>query len=182
MNVLSMRCSGGRRVRSDDGQSLLETAVTLPLLLAITFNLINFSYFWFVVLALSAAPRIGVEYASQGGSAMESIPAPGTADVSALVYDNVTNAIHGATTANVTVRVCTSAKGVNPVTGVALCDTFGPPVTLSGPAPDPEAPAFVLDRVDVVYTVTPIISGSAFSVVLPSTMQFHRQVSMRSLF
>ena len=81
-----------------------------------------------------------------------------------------------------TVRVCTVAKGVNPTTGVALCDTFGPAVALSGPDPDPEAPAWGLDRVDVVYTVTPIISGRAFSVVLPENLQFHRQVSMRSLY
>ena len=164
------------------GTSLLETAASLPLLLGVAFNIINFSYFWFVVLALSAAPRIGVEYASQGGSAMETVSAPGTAAVSNLVYENVTNAIRGATTGNVTVRVCTNAKGVNPANGIALCDTFGPAVALSGPAADPEAPVYVLDRVDVVYTVTPVISGKAFSVVLPSTLQFHRQVSMRSLY
>jgi Flp pilus assembly protein TadG len=182
MNQLLTPCVGRRRARGEGGQSLVETAATLPLLLGVAFNLINFSYFWFVVLAMSAAPRMGVEYASQGGSAMESGSAPGTTAVSNLVYENVTNAIKGATSSNVTVRVCTTAKGVNPVTGVALCDTFGPAVALSGPGADPDAPAWVLDRVDVVYTITPIISGKAFSVVLPATLQFHRQVSMRSLF
>ena len=39
-----------------------------------------------------------------------------------------------------------------------------------------------LDRVDVAYTVTPIIPGAAFNVVLPANLKFHRQVSMRSLF
>jgi len=177
-----MREWSSRVARGEEGQSLIETAVSIPLLLCVAFNLINFSYFWFVVLALSAAPRFGVEYASQGGSAMETISAPGTTAVSNLVYENVTNAIRGATTSNVTVRVCTSAKGVNPATGVALCDVFGPAVTLSGPAPDPESPVYVLNRVDVVYTVRPIFAGAAFRVVLPSTLQFHRQVSMRSLF
>jgi Flp pilus assembly protein TadG len=166
----------------EEGQSLLETAVTLPLLLAVAFNMINFGYFWFVVLALSAAPRVGVEYASQGGSAIENASAPGTTAISNLVYENVTNAIKGATTANVTVRVCTGAKGVNVVTGVALCDTFGPATTFTGPAADPEAPVYVLDRVDVLHTVKPIISGAAFGVALPANLQFHRQVSMRSLY
>jgi Flp pilus assembly protein TadG len=182
MNPFLRPSIGERGARGEDAQSLLETALSLPLLLAVAFNLINFSYCWFVVLALSAAPRIGVEYATQGGSAMETVSAPGTAAIKDLVYDNVTNAIKGATTANVTVRVCTNAKGVNTTTGVALCDTFGPAATLSGPAADPEAPVYVLDRVDVVYTVTPIIPGKAFGVVLPTTMRFHRQVSMRSLF
>jgi hypothetical protein len=30
--------------------------------------------------------------------------------------------------------------------------------------------------------VTPVIPGTAFNVVLPSNMNFHRQVSMRSLY
>ena len=243
MYPFQRRCGSQRRVRGEEGQSLLETAVTMPLLLGIAFNLINVSYFWFVLLALSAAPRQGVEYATQGGIASATASAPGTSDVKDLVYENVTNAIKGATTSNVTVRVCTSAKGVNSSTHVALCDQFGPAVTFSGPDADPEAPLFVLapagvssffpvaaipayrtrvgsstlepvpedgsvgwvgdgdihaggfgegpaydpqrfvlDRVDVVYTVTPIIPGTAFNVVLPANLHFHRQVSMRSLY
>src|SRR5437763_14704650 len=88
---------------SQEGQSLLETAVAIPLLLGIAFNLINVGYFWFMVLSLSAAPRQGVQYASQGGSASATVSAPGTTAVSNLVYENVTNAIKGATTSNVAV-------------------------------------------------------------------------------
>jgi hypothetical protein len=168
--------------RTDEGQALLETAVTLPLLLGIAFNLINFGYLWFVVLALSAAPRVGAEYASQGWITLQKASAPGTSAVSDLVYENVTNAIRGATSSNVAVRVCTVAKGVNSGTGATLCDQFGPAFAFPGPAADPEAPAWSLDRVDVEYTVSPIIRGTAFNVVLPANLQFHRQVSMRSLF
>src|SRR5438445_9334167 len=100
-----------RRRRSDDGQSLLETAVAMPLLLGIAFNLINLGYFWFMVIALSAAPRLGAEYSTQGGQATTS-SSPSTILVSNLVYENMTNAVHGATSANTAVRVCTSAKGV----------------------------------------------------------------------
>jgi len=38
-----------------DGQSLLETAIAMPLLLGVSFNIINFGYMWFMVLPLSAA-------------------------------------------------------------------------------------------------------------------------------
>ena len=55
-----------RRQRHDEGQSLLETAIAMPLLLGIAFNLINLGYFWFVVLSLAAAPRQGVQYSAQG--------------------------------------------------------------------------------------------------------------------
>jgi Flp pilus assembly protein TadG len=180
---VKVRKLGARhRPRAEDGASLLETALTIPLLLGIAFNLINISYFCFEVLALSAATRLGVEYATQGGPAIQNVSAPGTAAVKDLVYENLTNAIRGATTSNVAVRVCTTAKGVNSSTHVTLCDSFGPSFTFTGPVADPEAPAFALDRVDVEYSVTPIIPGTAFNVILPNNLQFHRQVSMRSLF
>jgi hypothetical protein len=167
-------------LRGEEGQSHLETEFAL--MLGIGFNLINISYFWIMLLALSAAPRQGAEYATQGGSLLASATAPGTTAISNLVYENVTNAIKNATASNVAVRVCTVAKGVSPATGVAQCDQFGPSFAYSGPAADPEQPIFVLDRVDVAYTVAPVIQGALFNIVLPSNLTFHRQVSMRSLF
>src|SRR5438094_365293 len=97
--------------RSQEGQSMLETAVAMPLLLVISLNLINHGYFCFMVIALSAAPRQGAQYSTQGGQAITS-SSPSTTLVSNLVYDNMTNAVHGATSGNTAVRVCTSAKGV----------------------------------------------------------------------
>jgi hypothetical protein len=94
----------------------------------------------------------------------------------------MTNALHGATTSNTSVRVCSKSKGVDATTHVALCDSFGPAFSFTAVGTDPEAPAFVLNRVDVGYTVTPIIPGTAFNVVLPGNLNFRRQVSMRSLY
>ena len=49
-----------RQARSkDQAQSLIETALAMPLLLSISFNIINFGYFWFLLLTMSAAPRVG---------------------------------------------------------------------------------------------------------------------------
>jgi Flp pilus assembly protein TadG len=171
-----------RRQPHDDGQSLLETAIAMPLLLGIAFNLINLGYFWFVVLSLAAAPRQGVQYSAQGGASITTASAPSAADVSSLVFDNMTNAVHGATASNTGVRVCSTSVGVDPNTHVALCSSFGKTFTFSAVPADPEAPVFVLHRVDVGYTVTPVIPGTAFNVVLPANMNFHRQVSMRSLY
>lgn len=165
----------------DEGQSLLETAVAMPLLLGIAFNLINIGYLWFMVLTIAAAPRQGVQYSTQGGKAAATTQSPSATAVSNLVYENMTNAAHGATTTNTSVRVCSSTIGVD-ASGAALCNSFGPGATFSAVAIDPEAPVFVLHRVDVTYTVTPIIPGRAFNVVLPPNMAFHRQVSMRSLY
>jgi len=57
MSRLRKTLDGRCDVRGEEGQSLLETAVTMPLLLGIAFNLINVGYFWIVVLSLSAASR-----------------------------------------------------------------------------------------------------------------------------
>src|SRR5437660_9927949 len=57
---------------SQKAQSLLETAVAMPLLLGIAFNLINLGYFWFMVIALSAAHRLVEVYSTQGGHATNS--------------------------------------------------------------------------------------------------------------
>ena len=177
----NLRCR--RPSQGQDGQSLLETAVAIPLMLWLAFNIINWGYMWVMVLTLSTAPRIGVQYATQGGSAGTSSSAPDTTAVSNLVYENLTNAINGATSSTVAVQVCTSAKGVN-AAGVALCDQFGPASNFpfATPAADPEAPVYVLDRVDVGYTVKPLIPGAGFAVILPARLNFHRQVSMRSLY
>jgi Flp pilus assembly protein TadG len=184
MSIWRKKLRSQSKTSGEEGQSLLETAIGIPLLLGIAFNTINIGYLWFTLLSLSAAPRQGVEYSTQGGAAGTSSTAPGTTAVSNLVYDNLTKAIKGATTSNAGVRVCTNALGVAGTgsSQVSLCQSFGPSMSVSAVAADPEAPTFVLNRVDVVYTITPIIPGSAFMVVLPANLQFHRQVSMRSLY
>jgi hypothetical protein len=180
MNIFCKKFAVMSRQGNDQGQSLLETAVSLPLLLGVAFNLINVGYLWFMVLALAAAPRQGVQYSAQGGQAITS-SAPGTTLVSNLVYENMSHAVHGASSSNTSVRVCTIGKGVS-ASGLSLCDSFGPGAAFPALPADPEAPGFVLNRVDVTYTVTPIIPGPAFNVVLPANLKFHRQVSMRSLY
>jgi hypothetical protein len=172
------------RHAGEGGNSLLETAVTLPLLLGIAFNAINFGYFWFAVLALSAAPRHAVQFASQGGAAFAGSNVPTTTSIESELVTNITNAVHGSISANVSVQVCASWVGTTGTgsSRVAQCSTSGPAHTFPAVGTDPEAPTFIMQRVDVAYTISPIIPGSAFNVVLPSNLTFHRQVTMRSLW
>ena len=154
----------------------------MPLLLGIAFNIINLGYFWFTILTMSAAPRVGVQYSTQGSVSSTATASPSASVVSTLVYDNMTHAINGSTSSNTAVRVCSSAVGVDSATGQSLCSSFGPSFSFDANTIDPEAPVFVLNRVDVGYTVTPLIPGTAFNVVLPSNLNFKRHVSMRSLY
>jgi Flp pilus assembly protein TadG len=163
------------------GNSLIETAIMLPILLTIAFNGINLGYFWLVGMKLTAAPRVGAQYVTQGGASLTSGSIPSTTEVDTLVFENLTNSI-GASTSNSAVRVCSSTVGVDSTSHIAGCDTFGMPYGFDANTADPEPNFFVLHRVDVAYTVTPIIKGTAFGVVLPSNLTFHRQVSMRSLY
>src|SRR2546429_234029 len=84
----------GRRFKGQEGQSLVETALTLPLLLGIGFNIINWGYLCLMVRALSAAPGRGVQSARKGGAAGRGTPPP-PAPVRDLVWENVTHAVHG---------------------------------------------------------------------------------------
>jgi hypothetical protein len=176
-----MRIHWNSRWCREDGQSLLETAILTPFLLSIAFNAINIAYFWFMVLVLSTAPRQGVEYSSQGGAALTTTTSPSSSAVKDVVYDNLTHTING-TVSNASVQVCSVANGVDTTSHKANCTTYGPSFAFPSPDADPEAPVFVLHRVDVAYQVSPLIPGAAFHVLLPANMTFHRQVSMRSLY
>ncbi len=191
--------------RGQSGQSLVETVLMLPLLLLILLNAVNFGYFYLVALNLTSASRAGALYAMMGSSTPAGTalpPAAGTSTLTAsyLTYQDITGAI-GAP-GNATIQVCSAGLGVNGTgsTQTAKCETCTNSTTCSGtagtgnPAPDadPEAPAFVLNRVDVTYTFIPLIPGTPFGLgLLPLsactssngsvTCTFHRQVSMRAM-
>lgn len=173
----------------EEGQSLIETALILPFLLMIAFNAINYGYFFLVALNIAAAPRSGVEYSIQGFATpgQFSLPAAGpntnAATVSFLTYEDMRGALGGS--ASTPIRVCTKLLGVtgSGTTLTANCASYGNTPQRAFPAnnPDPEAPRFVLHRVDVEYTVTPLIPAQVFNLTLVPELSFHRQVSMRAI-
>ena len=165
------------------GQSLLESALLLPVLLAIVFNAVNWGYFFFVMLNLSTAPRQGAEYSIQGPSSIQQSQLPSAGDVDSLVSADITGAI--ATAANTPTRVCSlslglNAAGIGTASQIPNCSNYGSGAgSFSAPDPDPEAPFLVLNRVDIQYTVTPLIPGGIFNIVLPANLTFHKTVEMR---
>lgn len=163
------------------GQSLLETALLLPLLLTILCNAVSLGYFFSVYLNLATAPRQGVEYSIQGTSSVLQAAVPSADSISSLVYENIAGAIPAA--ASTPTRVCTLALGLtgSGSSQVPNCETFGAGIaTFSDLQPDPEAPYLVLHRVDIAYTVTPLIQGSVFNII-PNSLTLHRSVVMRAM-
>ncbi len=198
-----MRRQGfGFRGRSR-GQSLVETVLLMPLMLLIVLNVVNFGYFFVVAVNLAAAPRSGVEYsilgyATPGTLSLPYAGPPSTSTtVSYISQQDLTGAINAPTGA--TIQVCSQTVGVNPgppqttkcvsCTG-SSCGAAG--VGNPAPAADPETPNFILNRVDVTYTFSPLIPGTPFGLALLPistcsssngnvTCTFHRQVSMRAM-
>ena len=82
---------------------------------------------------------------------------------------------------------CTGTNGASLVANCVYWDKSTSGTETAGSAahwpvaPDPEAPNFVLHRVDVQYVVTPLIAGTVFGISLLPTFTFHRQVSMRAM-
>lgn len=168
---------------SESGQSLLETALFLPILVIFVAFAVDFGYFFLVAANLTSSSRSAVEYSIQGfeSPAQQTLPAAGPQSslgtVSALAVGDLSGLL-GATTST-TVEVCSKSIGVS--NNVTNCSSDGPAGTIYAPDVDPEAPSFLLNRVDVTYTVKPPVPLGFFSVTLLPSLQFHRQVSMRAL-
>jgi hypothetical protein len=200
--------------RGSSGQALVETVLLVPLILLIVLNVINFGYFFFVAVNLAASPRSGVEYSILGFSTPGSLTLPPAGPpagpssgacvdalslhpgVSYLSQCDLIGAVNAPTDA--TIQVCSSTVGISgsgasETTECVSCtgSTCGSAGTGSpAPASDPEAPNFILNRVDVNYSFSPLIPGTPFGLALLPisvcsssggnvTCTFHRQVSMR---
>lgn len=171
-----------RLIQDRSGHSLLEVALVLPFLIVIAINAVNLGYIFSVYLNLSAAPRRGAQYSTHGTSTALEVAVPSADSVSSLLYDNINTAVPAA--ANTPTQVCSIALGTSGSgsTQVPNCATYngGGTVTFPSPQPDPEAPYLVLHRVDVQYTVRPLIQGSVFNVI-PDRLTLHKTVMMRAM-
>ena len=200
-------------VRCDSGQSIVETVLMLPLLLLLLLNALNFGYFFFTVVNLTGATRNGLEYGIIGSAtpAASAQPLTGPATCSAstdpgclsvtyLVQQDMTGALSNPTSA--TVRICsqtnttgTPPKGLNGTGASQRANCISCTGTTCGAVDssgtnvdaDPEAPSFVLNRVDVTYTFVPLIPGRPFNISLlaacgsGTSCSFHRYVEMRAM-
>ena len=188
-----------RLKRNAGGQAMIETALMMPFLLALVFNVVNFGYFFLIAVNLAAAPRAGVEYSILGASTTISptptLAAPGpttsATSVSFMTLSDLTGAI--ASGASAPVQVCTAQAGVSGTGSslITVCNQYNSSPSYT-PDADPEAPSFVLNRVDVTYTFKPLIDQRVFNLILLATpvctgsgsgvtCTFHRQASMRAM-
>jgi Flp pilus assembly protein TadG len=177
------RCRNNSR-----GQSLVETALMLPLLIMIVLNVVNLGYFFLVIINLTGAARSSTlysiegsytPYASQEPSSGGSTPTTTQATVAYTVYKDLTGALSNPTSA--TVQVCSqmnvnsgtgsgvNGSGANQLANCVTCTSSGCGAVGTGsPAPsaDPEAPSFVANQVDITYQFHTLFTGRIFNIPL----------------
>ena len=196
-----MRRKERQFARCSSGQSLLEAVLIMPLMLLIILNVINFGYLFVVALNIASAPRSGSEYAMLGFATPGALSLAQADPIYSLVQADMAS-LSNVSSTTTAVQICTLTN-IDPGTGSGL-DRTGTKtncVECKGgscggvlPAPDwvpdadPEAPNFLLARVDVKYSVSPLIPGTPFGLMLkplstcsgtPVACVFHRQVSVR---
>lgn len=175
------------------GQAMIETAVSLPFLLALSFNVINFGYFFLMTVNLAAAPRTGGLYSILGSKTPATPGLPLPAAVDTLTRADLTGAVYNGS--STPVQVCTAQAGTtgSGSSRIANCVQYNSSPTYTATA-DPEAPNFVLNQVDVTYTFSPLIDRRVFNLIVlapgfPCTAgaggvvscTFHRRTFMRSM-
>jgi Flp pilus assembly protein TadG len=167
-----------RTYREQDGQSLIEIALMIPIFTILVCYAVDFGFFFMVATSLNSAARNAAEYSIQGTSSPAQAAEPSATVVANLALAGI--GLSGASTSTVSVRICSSAVGVNVSDNTTQCatPTTGAGAVTGTPDVDPESPKFQLNRVDVVYTVTPPVP---IPVSVFPTRTFHRMVEMRAM-
>jgi Flp pilus assembly protein TadG len=186
--------------RDSSGQALVETALLVPLLLTIVLNAVNFAFFFLMALNITSSSRSSGIYSIMGGAtpAAKALPNAGpqttVSTVSYLAYQDLTGAVSTPSTSNTGVNVCSATVGITGSGGatVTSCTSNG----IGGGFPtsaaaDPEAPSFLLGRVDVAYKFNPPLPFTAFNLLLLAsptctsggtvTCTFYRHIVMREM-
>lgn len=174
------------RLRNSKGQSLLETALIIPLLMWLVLNVVNLAYFFLVAINLSGSSRTSALYSITGSATPSAavLPPVGGAStllsVTYLAYQDMTGALWNPTGA--TVQVCSPILGINAtgsgtVNQVPNCQRCTSSACNSATGAsidpsldkDPEAPSFVLNQVAIIYTFPTLFPGRMFNLPLAAT-------------
>jgi Flp pilus assembly protein TadG len=161
------------RISNSQGQSLVETALMIPLLLVLILNAVNFGYFLLVTLNLTSAARNGIEYAIQGSSAVANSSLPqATGTPAKTVSSLISQELSSFNSGTLAVQVCSLNLGSGSGSAPTSSCTTSPPSSggqFALPHSDPEsANGFALNRIDVSYTFNTLIPTAAFNLVVGS--------------
>jgi len=158
----------------------------MPIFALLMCYAVDFGYFFLAAANIASSARIAAQYSILGyqGPAQSPLanagPVSDATSVASLASAELSSLVNSGTSTRI--GVCTKALGMSTAnTRLPNCSNYGVSGTSYTPAADPEAPRFVLQRVDVTYTVQPPIPLAFFGTSLLPSMTFHRSVSMRAM-
>lgn len=161
------------RINGASGQSLVETALMIPLLLLLILNAVNVGYFFLVTLNLTSATRTGIEYAIEGSSTPSNGSLPAVTGSAATTVSSLISAELGSLNAGtLQVQICSLNLGSSSASPpISTCQTTANGGSFPSPDPDPEwttSPGFALNRVDVSYRFNTLIPATPFNLIVAS--------------
>lgn len=160
-------------VQTNEGQALIEYALTLPLILLLIVNVVNFGGFFYGWITMANAARAGAEYAIMGGASVDALEPANAGQVISLITQDIASLPNSST---LVVNICQNFNGT--ITALAG--------SCSAIPMDPEPTNYVLTTVDTTYTYKPFIPagfqfpGLGIYATLPP-MTVHRRAVMRSI-
>jgi Flp pilus assembly protein TadG len=169
---------------SSSGNSLVEFALILPLILLLVVNVVNFGAFIYAWITVANAARSASDYMVLGSSSINAPVSVDTTNIQNLIKQHDVLALLNPN--NVTVTTCTdNFSGGTDVYRTTVVDTSTNDDCTTGVTHDPENGLFILATVDVTYAFTPPVSALSFPklgifLTLPPTT-IHRKSVMRML-
>jgi len=168
------------RAAGDDGQTLIEFALMLPILVMLIFNAVNFGSFFFAFITVQDAARAGAQYAALGVSSAFNPAVASVADVTSVVQTALSYLPNAA---SATVSICQNNNGaITQLRSTAACSA-----SATQPPADSEVLAgtatYTTVIVDVSYTYSPAVnlpSIAGWPLTVPPTT-IHKAAIMRLL-
>jgi Flp pilus assembly protein TadG len=174
----------------EQGSSLVETALVMPVLVLMLCFAVDIGYFFIVAANLASSSRNAVLYSAQGFAApgQQQLASAGTAGsladttgVAGLAGGDLSGLANVAT--QTFVQVCSKKIGITQTANgyITNCSTFPSGNLGYVPGQDPESSNGMLtQRVDVVYTVAPPIPVDFFTFTMPG-LTLHWKAEMRGI-
>jgi hypothetical protein len=168
------KASGGFWLKQQ-AQSLVEVAVFVTFFIPLVCYAVDLGYFYIVAASLSSSARNAAEYSIQGNAAAAGSKLPAGASVAALA----TGDISSFPSVSTSIYVCSNSLITS--SHPSNCQSYGSTTVSYTAHTDPES-TMKLNRVDVVYTISPPIplgfAGASLSMIPTS---FHRTAEMRAI-
>lgn len=174
-----------------EGSAVVETALMMPIMLGLLLFAIDFGYLFLVAANIVSSSRSAVSYSIQGFSspAQAHVPSAGTsgsladtAGVAGIAAGDLSGLAN--MTSNTQVQVCSKSIGITHTGNgyITQCAMYPSGTASYTPDLDPESSSgMLLQRVDVIYTVSLPVALNLFTFHTAPPLVFHWEIESRAV-